>query len=53
MDICRREEPRLRAVEDVEGRKLEAGSWKPDHLMACWADVRSAPPGAVETSNAA
>jgi oligopeptide transport system ATP-binding protein len=64
MEVCRREEPRLKAVEDLEGRKLEAGpvpepgtgsarSWKLDHLVACWADVRSAPPGSVETSDAA
>jgi oligopeptide transport system ATP-binding protein len=49
MEVCRREEPRLRSVEEQERQSPEAESRNLDHLVACWADVRTRPAAGRET----
>ena len=53
MDICRREEPRLKVVENQDGAATAGASGEEVHRVACWADVKSTPPAAVEASDAA
>jgi oligopeptide transport system ATP-binding protein len=42
-DICRSEEPRLATVRGDYAGTSEGGRYEAEHLVACWADVRSAP----------
>jgi oligopeptide transport system ATP-binding protein len=41
MDVCRQEEPGLRAVEVRESQSAEDEDGNTEHLVACWADVTS------------